>query len=297
MLLRELVRSNGWKIAESTPSMDRAIELLKTGHAFMLICDDSQQTPVTRYVRHSLTDSVSLCTPTLAFLGESHKGETRALERMGRPFIAEKPLTPSKFLPAFSGLIKAWEKDSLLALRRANYLFIDGQDAQGFKALARLMGDPSIGPLACQALALQLRNATKIKEAETLLLKSLQKAPREMGTLLALSDLYLQAAMPKVAHQLLKAARGTFANALAMLPDLIQAELMLGLVEEAIVNLSTLVKAGENDEQTLDFLARLLFAQGRDGEAEKLLADAKAVFKRLQAAWQQADGQALGAAS
>lgn len=296
MLLRELLRSYGWTVIDSTPSTDRAIELVRTGQVFMVICDDTPSVPVSKHVRHLLSDPVTLCTPTLAFILEAHKGETNAISRMGRPSLTDKPLTPSKFIPSFTGLVRTWEKEPWIHVRRAAYMLVDGNEATALKILAKLGENPLTSSLCGQAIAMHLRHTGKLKEAEGVMLAALKKAPKEIGNVLALADIYMHGAMPKLAHRLLTSARSALGNSLALVPDIVQAAILMGRLDEAITNLYSLQKGSLLDEEATGFLARLLFAEGRESEAEKVLNNNKIAFKRLQNGWAAAEAQPLNAA-
>jgi hypothetical protein len=297
MLLRELLRSYGWGVVDSTPSVDRAIAYVRQGGAYLVIADDTLAMPATRVLRMLLSDPVTVCTPTLTFLLEAHKGETSALARIGRPAIIDKPLTPSKFLPGFVELIRTWEREPYLTLRGANQALLSGDVGRGFRLLAQMTEQEAVQQTAAQALALHLRRKGKIKEAEALLLGMLKRAPRDLGTIFALADLYLHAAMPKLAHRLLVGAKSAFGNSLAVVPDLVQAALMMGDLEDAIRSLYLLLGASEAEDETMNFLARLLFAEGREQEAERVLLNNRAAFKRVQSGWQMLENQATLAAS
>jgi Flp pilus assembly protein TadD len=296
MLLRELLRSYNWTVIDSTPSHEKARDLVRTGQAFLVIADDTLNVPSTRHVRYLLSDPMTICTPVMSFLLEAHKNEIAALTKMGRPQIVEKPLTPSKFIPGFINLVKMWEKEPWMSLRRANYEFLGGRDASGIRALAKLMEIDQVAQLCAQSLALRLRKLGKVKEAETVLLNVLKRAPRELGTMMALADLYLHTAMPKLAHRLLLGARTSYAQSLAMVPDLVQAEIMTGQLGDAINSLNLLLRAGATDDDTIDFLGRLLFAEGRETEAERVLNNNKTAFKKIQTAWVASDNQSGNAA-
>lgn len=297
MLLRELLRSYAWTVTESTPSVEKAVSLVKTGQAHLIIVDDSLPNPAVRLVRYLQSDPVTICTPVLTFLLESHRGETTALQRIATQLqIVEKPLTPSKFVPGFVSLVKNWEKEPLVSLRRANYQFISGNEAQGVRMLAKLSEIDSLRHVCAQSLAQHLHNAGKVKEAETILLAALKKNPRELGTVIGLSDLYMHVGMPKLAYRLLMGARLAFGQSLAVIPDMIQAALQMGSIAEAIECLTLLHKAGHNDDETTSFLARLLFAEGREAEAEKVLNNNRASFKKIQSGWIAAEQQPMNVA-
>ena len=210
--------------------------------------------------------------------------------------IVDKPLTPSKFVPGFVELVRTWEKEPLASLRKANYQFMAGNDAQGLRMLFKLLETEGTQHFAAQALSLHLRRLGKVKQAESILLATLKTAPRELGTMFALADLYLRTAMPKLAHRLLIGSRATYNQSLSMLPDLVQAALQLGDVDDAIVNLYQMQRAGFMEDQVSQFLARLLLSEGREIEAERVLAANRVALKRLQTAWANADLQPLNTA-
>lgn len=296
MLLRELLRSYSWSVIDSTPSVEKAINFVKNGHAYLIIIDDTPLVQAPRQIRQLLSDPLAVCTPVLTFLLEANKNETPAIQRMGRPVIVDKPLTPSKFVPGFVSLVRTWEKDPFLSLRKVNYEFLSGNDAHGIRSLSKLMEVPELRQMATQSLALHLRRLGKIKEAENLLLGALKRSPRELGTMIALAELYMFAAMPKLAHRLLLGARTAFAQSLTIVPDLVQAALQMGNIEDAIHSLYMLQRAGVAEDETTAFLARLLFAEGREAEAERILNNNKNAFKKIQTGWVQAETQPLGAA-
>ena len=295
MLLRELLRPYSWTVSESTSSSKTATNLVRMGAANLIIIDDSLKSPAYLNARYLMADPVTLCTPKLSFLLSARDSEEQAMLKMGIASVVFKPLTPAKFVPGFAALLRAWEKEPYLSLRRTNYLYLRGEETKAVMALARLMQVPEVHSTCAQAIALHLRRSLKLKEAEKVLLTSLKRSPRELGTILALADLYLHAAMPKLAHKLLLGARTAFSQSMAMVPDLVQSALMLGQLDDAINSLNLVLKRGDIDEMTLSFLGRLMYAEGREGEAERVLTANGGHFKKLHASWQAADAQGAAA--
>ena len=295
MLLRGLLRPYSWTVSESTSSSKIATNLVKTGAANLIIIDDSLKSPAYLNARYLMADPVTLCTPKLSFLLAARDTEEQAMLKLGVSSVVFKPLTPAKFVPGFSALIRNWEKEPYLSLRRTNYLYLRGEETKAVMALARLMQMPEVHSTCAQAIALYLRRSQKLKEAEKVLLTSLKRSPRELGTILALADLYLHAAMPKLAHKLLLGARTAYSQSMAMVPDLVQSALLLGQLDDAIHSLNLVLKRGDIDEMTLSFLGRLMYAEGREGEAERVLSANVGYFKKLHASWQAADAQGTAA--
>jgi len=287
--LRELMRPAGWTICESTALTSRAIELIHSNAANFVIIDDSINLPAYLQARHLMSDPATLCTPVVCFLLEIRKDDQSSLLKMGVDSVIEKPLTPSKFIPAFRQVFRAWEKEPFLSLRRATYLYLRGEQTKAVMAWAKLMQMPGLLHICAPAIAFHLRRSGKLKDAERVLLTALKRSPKELGTILALADLYLEAAMPNLAHRLLLGARSTYSKSLALLPDIIQAALMLGHVDDAIQSIDIMLKRGDIDELTLGFLGRLMFAEGREPEAERLIAANSGYLKRIQTSWLSAD--------
>lgn len=289
MLLRELLRSYQWTVIDSTPSVEKAVSAVKQGLAYLIIVDDTIEVPAVTNIRYLLTDPVAAVTPVLSFLLDHHKGEQKALRHLGQPEIVDKPLTPSKFVPGFVNLVKRWETEPYLTLRRANYQFLNGNDQTGLKHLLGLKDNTIIQHLVAQALSLHMRRIGKVKEAETFMLSVLKRSPRDLGTMLSLGDLYMHAAMPSLAHRLFNGARNAFPTSLSMLPDLVQAALLKGDIDLSIRYLEEMFAKEFFPEATQSFLARLLYSEGREGDAERVLNNNRASFRRIQIGWEQAE--------
>lgn len=297
MLIKELIRSFGWGVVEATPSIDRAMMILKQGHASLMIADDTPTLPASKVIRHMLQDPVTILTPTLSFLLEQNKPEAPALSRLLSLQVVDKPLTPSKFMPSFIKIVQRWEKEPYLHLRRAGHQLINGNDLSGIKMLLKLNGLASVQHICAQTLGLILTRQGKIREAENLLLTAVKRNPRELGTVLCLSDLYKKCGMPRMAHRLLLSARSNFGSSLITLPDLMHAALLMNKIDDAIESLYVLKRAGFCEDETNTYLARLLYSEGRIAEAETVLYNNKLSFKRIQIGWEQAETQPVNAAS
>lgn len=296
MILRELMRAQGWTVIDSTPSLTHAFQAVQQGQAYIVIFDDSQEMPASQLVRMRLTDPFAICTPTLAFLLESRRPETAILSSLGHPSITEKPLTPGKFIPTFNDLIRKWEREPWLSLRRATYMFLQGQQANGLKTLLGTLSQIATIGVSAPAVAAHLRRLGRLKDAETILLNAITKAPKDTGIIVSLADLYLHSAMPKIAYRLLSAVQSTLINSFTLYPDLVQATLFNGKIDEGINLMFGLQRSGLSNEQVTSQLIRLLFAQGRVEDAEKLLLNNKKAFKSISESWDAAEDQSLNVA-
>jgi hypothetical protein len=77
---------------------------------------------------------------------------------------------------------------------------------------------------------------------------------------------------------------------------MVQASLLMGNVDDAIAFLYIMQKAGFMEAETSEFLSRLLFAEGREGEAERILSNNKNALKKLVSGWTAAEAQPLSPA-
>ena len=295
-MLRELIRSFGWTISESTSSIESGVNAIQQGLGYILIVDDSVELPALAATRYLLNDATTCLTPTLCFIQESNRPEAIAMTRIGRPEVTEKPLTPSKFLPAFSKLIKRWESAPWIGLRQSVYQANNGNLATSIKGLIAATQDNVVHSLAAISLAHTFRSLGKLKQAETILLGALKRAPRDLGLMIAIGDFYMHASMPKLAYRFFAGARNSFPQSMAVIPDLIQTNILMGNLDDAITHLYSMYKQGYV-HPVQDYLARTLFAEGRDEEAERVMHNNKSVFARLQASWTNAESQNLNLAA
>ena len=119
LVLRELLKPYQWSVLEPTDQPSEAIRLILDGSADLIIVDDSQQLPLARSLRLVLSTSEAVLTPVLALVADSQNHPMTILRHFGEPTILRKPLTPSRFAPAFASLIKRWEEPKHLGLRQA----------------------------------------------------------------------------------------------------------------------------------------------------------------------------------
>ena len=273
------------------------MQQVRSGVVSLVIIDDSVMKPSSFYVRQFITDPQMICTPMLAFSLADRNIDAAALMKLGCDVVT-KPITPATFLPKFNELIRRWESPPHTTLRKLSYLHTKVADEQLLPTLTKLMAEQEIQHLCAQYIAIKLRRQNRFKEAEQILLGAIKRAPKQLSTVLALVDLYFQAGSPKIAYQVLTSARNAHGATRVVVPDLAQAAIMLGRIDEAIDTLQQITKTENPDPLSIDFLSRLLYAAGRDNEAEQLLNRIGKSFKKFQSAWLNAESPpALPAAS
>lgn len=288
-ILRNILNPTGWQIAGQFPTMLGAAFAIREGRASAIIVDDLPDQPMSATLRFLITTPITICTPVIALSGSNFETEAKSLGTLGRPRIIPKPVTPSRMLIALDGMLREWDSDEMMLLRLASYLMQKGDNQNSIARLKQLVTAPLAGPLASQALAILLRQIGKLKEAEALLLALLKKDPTNLTVISGLVDLYLNSAMPHLAYKLLTVTTERIKPSLILHPDLIQACLLKGDVQEAIALMHLLLNANYKTSETLVFLAKLMFAIGREKEAAGLLARDRGSLLKLQKTWQIAD--------
>jgi hypothetical protein len=288
MHLRELLRTFGWTVIDSTSRVDQALAAIKQGLAFMLIIDDDHEWPAAIKLRQVMADPIGPLVPTICFVLEAHRSDIEAVRMMGRPRLVDKPLTPSKFIPGFTDTVKTWENQPFLNLRRTGYAMMSDKSNTDIKILEKLVPMEKIGSLAAQSLALRLRATNQHKNAEQLLLQTLKSSPRDFGTMIQLADLYQNFAMPKVAQRLFTAARNAFSGTPILLPDLFQCAMALGDLQTGSDILREMQRQNLMGKLTSQFLARIHLTQGEDSEAEKVISN-RITFEKIRRAWETAE--------
>lgn len=284
MLLRELLRQYRWTVVETTDSVETIIRAVEKGEASLIIVDDAPEMPSTSIVRKLMISPVCIATPTLCFASEDTPSEKIALSHMGPIAITPKPLTPDKFLPSFKELVKRWEGGYYALLRQAIDQILKGRHETGLRMLTKLNEHAGARPIVASVLAHYYRYTDNQQTAEKVLLTALRDAPRHLGLIFALSDLYMSSSMPMMAFRLLAGAKTAYGSCTAILVDLVQSTMMLQNLDEAIKFLIELHNRKYMPQNTAHILIRLLYSQGRHEEISKFVSRHSVVAK-LEASW------------
>lgn len=286
MFLRELLRSMGWSVSKTTPSVLEAIECLKQKEAYILIVVDSVEEPSANLLRHLMSDPITFATPIFTFLLDDHKFEKPPLTFMGFKEVVEAPLTPSKFVPGFRALVKRWEAKPMMALRGILYKYYDDNDSDKLKDLLRkLLPVESTGPIASAILAMLLAQEGELQEAEKILLDRIKADPKNLCSVLTLANLYLEHSMPHIAKRLFMSTHKKFERSSCLLPDVVQAEMMLCNFDSAISMLELMAKRKYMVEKVVPFMARVAYAIGKKEDAQDYMLEKKGLFQKIERSW------------
>lgn len=284
-VVRDKLIRMGWRLAETTDSLERAQEMIDKGEVALLILDERAQEPASSLLRRFIADPLGVLVPTLVMVSEAHHQEAYSISKMGCPEIILLPLTATKLDEAIKETIKRWETPFYQAIRQAYQLVTGGKVESGLRLLTQVNNANPPSSLATQSLAYFYRQLKELKTAEKILLANLQKTPTDMGCILSLSDLYINAAMPAFAYRLLAGAYRAFPLSSALLPELVQSCIMLNRNSEAIDYLYQMIARNYLTEAARPVLAKLLLAEARLPEVEKIPGQRHDLARRIQVAW------------
>lgn len=285
MQIKNIVKLYGWDIISITSEVNEAIKSISSGKSQMLIVDDSTEKPSTYIIRHFLTDPILTATPILSFLTAAHQSNSAALSRLTPTKIISRPLIPTEFTEGFNKLVALWETQSFTALRMATNLHIQGKPREAVIALNKLKGIQHISSLAHRSLALSHLKNDHPSVAEKILLTTLKKNPRDLGSMLLLGSIYMNFAMPYLAKKIFSSAFNLFGESIAILPDLIQSLIQMGEIEEAIGLLMFMHKESALPEETKKILASLLMAKGKKLAVKTLYEQDRIFLNRISKEW------------
>lgn len=281
-LVNQNLSNLDWTVALTTPSAEQANQAIASGQACVLVIDDSKEAHAIHTVRQLLTQPITSLTPMLCFLVESHRAEIPILRALGGLEIAEKPLTPSGFAHVFRRLIRTWEEAELSSIRKATYLMPTLSLEKKVQLFYRLSGGRRVGRLTLPVLAHLFVESGDIKKAETVLLANIKFDGAPLRTILALSYIYLQVAMPNLAGRLLNAIRQRFNQTNLIVADLIQADILLGSYPSALDLLQTIKSSYPDPELVTTIETYILLSQNNHKEAKKRSLEHPGVLRSLE---------------
>ena len=284
--LRDLVRSLNWQVLETTPLAEKALDYVCRREAFLLIIEDSYSERAATVVRKLMTHPAGFSTPLLILLGQDHQMDKNCLKNMSQAEVVDMPIAPSVFVPTLKKLIANWESKTFTALRGCFYKYVSGGNAEEYiEWLTKLSKLPGLEQPAGLALSLLLRKVGRLQDAELLLLEQLKKTPRSLGLIVGLSDFYLNNAMPHLAHRLYLSAHRSAGGSYCLMPDIIQADFMLGNLPQALAHLEEMERHQYMTDQVAPMIARIYMSQGRQEDAKTLLKKRKGVYRKILKNW------------
>ena len=286
MMLREMIRSYNWKLIEQTDSLATAFDKIATGSIQMMIVNESEQVPAAWVLKKQLQHKTAMLTPSLFLCTTMNTGhDTAALDKILATESVVKPLSPERFLPAFTKVLNKWSVGPLDEIRNIAAQLAMKNDRTALTQLARMAQDPAAAAIAGPCLAVFLMENGDLKAAEKVLLGALKLSPKNLGIILSLSGFYLKTAMPGLALRILTEARNFFHNPRVLYTDLIVTHLMLNQVRETVPILIDMMKREYMPELAKSYLARVFFTEGMKYEFEEMMKGQNANFLKFTRAW------------
>lgn len=283
--ITERLSRRGWKIAVTTASILRGFKALYDRKGSVLLVGDSPELPAILTLRNQVSDPLAILTPTIVASCEENAADKAHLIEMGTPEIIDYPLNPAKFVDTLEWVLRRWSQGHLRKLTEAKNNLLNRQPAVSMKILTQIIGVHEIIPLAVPCLGHFIRKQTDAKTVEKILLNALKEHPRNLGVVIATVDFYLKAAMPDTAIKLITAARKNHGNPRIIIPEQIQALLMLNRVQECIPLLEILKTTGFMPQTARNFLLRCLYAEGFTERFERVAAGENLLLEQFQKQW------------
>ncbi|MEI8025524.1 MAG: hypothetical protein WCI18_04165 [Pseudomonadota bacterium] len=287
LVVKEFLKHTKCSVTAQTASVQTALQHLHSGRANLLVIDDGNDTPSTAYVREITSDPIGLLTPMVVLLMDKNANETIHLSHLAKMKVTSKPLTPSTFPPSFAKLINLWSTNEMKEIREKTKLSLSASLADRNDMLQSLLKYPDTACLVARAIALNLHQMGKIKEAEAILLEYMRKNSHDVGLLTTLGHVYLMSAMPLIANKIFSKIHSKFNESTIAIPDLIQTHLILDEFEKTTELFRVLCKKNYMTSQTYRQLGRLLYASGRHKDASYALASQEGIYRQIEMKWKE----------
>lgn len=287
--LGELIRSFGWNIALVADSLEESLLAIRQGKAAILIAEEHAEAPFFLTQRRLIADDFGCLTPVLGIVTAHKRFDRELLLKIGSPDIIAKPLGPATFVPGFSNVLKKWESKLYTAVRASQFKLIRGQREEALRMLTKLTEFAAVQNIAYNFLAVDLLKAGKPKECERFLLDVINNRPGNMALLILLGQLYLSYSAPRLALNIFTRAQIAFKQTPILLPDIIQAHLMLNNFDTAIGLMQDLVNHDFMRFTMANYLARTLMAAGLQDRLAQVVGDRTDIIANVRKAWTQAE--------
>ncbi|MFW7379527.1 MAG: hypothetical protein ACOH5I_12010 [Oligoflexus sp.] len=275
----------GWKIAVSTGSILRGFKALYEGKGSVLLVGDTPELPAILTLRNQVSDPLAILTPTIVACSEENAADKAHLIELGTPEIIDYPLNPAKFVETLEWVLRRWNQGQLRKLTEAKNNLLKRRPAESMKILTQVIGVHEIIPMAVPCLGHFIRKQTNPKTVEKILLNALKEHPRNLGILIAMVDFYLKVAMPETALKLIGVAKKNHGNPRIIVPEQIQALLMMNRVHECIPLLEIMKSTGFMPQTAKNFLMRCLYTEGLTDRFERMAEGQTLILEQFQKQW------------
>ena len=293
LVVKELLKHTKCSVTAQTSSVQSALQYIYSGRANLIIIDDGNDTPSTAYVREIISDPIGILTPMLVMLMDKNANETIHISHLAKIKATRKPLTPSTFPPSFSKLINLWSTNEMRDIREKTKLSLTASLGDRNTIFQSLLHYPETVCLVTRAIALNLHQMGKVKEAEAILLEQMKKNSHDVGLLTTLGQVYLMSAMPQIANKIFAKIHSKFNESTIAIPDLIQSYIIMDEFEKTTELIGILCKKGYMSNHAYRLLGRILYASGRRKEASYILAKQENVYRQIETKWKETLSEAM----
>ena len=224
--------------------------------------------------------------------GASDRQVDKALfKEVGTPEVIDSPINPSDFMESLQFLLTRWRHGAMPKLFNVRQLMIKGKQMEAMKQLTQMVGDPEMMSIIAPTIANGIRGQSDSKVVEKVLLNAIREHPRSLGIILSTIDFYLHAGMPETALKVIAAAKRNHGNPNLLIPEQIQAKIMLNQVEDCIPLLQTLIDADFLPETAKAFLSRCMYAEGHVEGFMNSIGHRVVPFDQFKQAWTIKSGE------
>ena len=157
--------------------------------------------------------------------------------------------------------------------------------------LTAMIGIKELMPLIAPSIAKSLRGQSDAKIVEKVLLNAIREYPRNLGIILAAIDFYLHIGMPGTALKVIAAAKKNHDNPKILVPEEVQAHLMLNDVGSCIPLLRDLMEAKFMPDTANQFISRCLYAEGHIEDFMDSIGHRTANLDLYKQAWIRKSGE------
>ena len=285
----ERLSRRGWRVSLYANEIRDAFESINKGQGSILLIEDSEELPASQILRAQLSNPAALLTPTIVACS-NRLPERGMLKEIGSPEIIDSPINPMKFIESLEWLIRRWNTGNLAALLKAKLELVASGSSEAIKHVTQLVNAKDLLPLIAPCIAQFLKHQSDAKVVEKTLLNAIRENPRNIGVILATIDFYLHAAMPATALKIIRVAKKNHGHPTIIVPEEVQALLMLNQVERCIPLLRELTEAKYMPEMAKSFLIRCQYAEGYLDDFMKEIKEEPDKISQFKSSWHRRQG-------
>ena len=282
-IVERLLRRD-WKITVITDEIREGFAALESGECSVLFVQDTPELPASLVLRGQLSNPVALLTPTIVAASDEQE-DKGILKEIGIPELIDHPINPAKFIETLEFTLRRWSSANLKQVRDGRKLLTKGLKNEAMKHLTALIQKPDLMPILAPCIAHGIRAQSDSKVVEKVLLNAIRENPRNVGIILSTIDFYLHMAMPDTALKVIEAAKKNHGNPTLVIPEQIQAKLMLNDIQGCIPLLDDLSKQNFMPQAARAFISRCLYAEGHIEEFMNSIDHQIILLDQFKQAW------------